>query len=215
MAVSPATRFSFDFGDLFQPPAEPLRVLEPAGEPVPARALPVAADRRPRWLGRLLPVLRRGDSMRVEIVVAPAPGFADHLASTLAAIYAAAGAGGGGSVLLWPGGLALGWDGLATVPPAPSQVVVACDLSAASVALAAEAGAERPGAWLVVNGALPAVLDRLGLEGDRLIALPLLGPREVAAESGAGALAGLSRSHRRASLGLAAALLRAHLLREG
>ena len=215
MAISPATRFSFDFGDLFPPPSEPLRVLEPVGEPAPAGALAVAANRRPAWLGRLLPVLRRGDSMRLEIVAAPAPGFADHLAGILAAVYAAAGAGAGGSVLLWPGGLALGWDGLATVPPTPSQVVIACDLSAASVALAAEARAERPDAWLVVNGALPAVLHRLGLEGDRLIALPLLGPREVAAEPGPGALAGLSRRHRWTSLALASELLRAHLLREG
>lgn len=211
MATDPVVRFDFDFGAMFE--TAPLRVLEVRGEPPPAEAVPVPSWPRPRWLGRLLPVLGRDHPLRLEILGSPAPGFADHLTCSLASIYASAGAESGAGVLAWPGGLAAGWGGLDRLPAEASPALIACDLSAASVALARAELALRPGAWLVTNGSIRASLDLLlPAQPGKLYPLPLLGARELAAQAAGIPPALASRRFGRACAALASAAMRAHLL---
>lgn len=190
VAATP-TRFTFTFAELSPVPADRvLRVL-----PAPSLALPggadlVAAEPRPRWMPRLLPVFRSREPMRIDVLSGAAPPFAARLRSALCAIYASAGAQAGLSVVAWAGGLGVGGPAIDGLPEAAHAVVVAAALERGSVAAAAELlrGLPADRAWLALEGDVPAADAALGvdalrsrLEEGRVVRVPLLGRRELAA----------------------------------
>ncbi len=190
MAAEGRTRFTFDFTELRpQARASPLRVLEPAVEPPPAGATKIAALPRPRWLGRLLPVFRTDEPLRVIIgAAAGSSRFAALLQDCLIHVIAAAGAEAGLQVLTWPGGFAVGTR-LDVVPTRPHAWVVTAELFADSVASVAEFVRTAPAAdvWLILNGDLPQLDPGVGLtrelagrlRPDHLRRMPLVSGAEM------------------------------------
>lgn len=216
MAVERSRRFNFDLSELEPEPEAPaLRVLEPALAEVPRGALAVPPPARPRWLGRLLPVFRARDTLRLEVRGEAAPGFAEHLLSGLAAVFSAAGGGAGVDVVRWQDGLAVGSGGPGWVPESPAEVLLPCDLSPGAVRAANSLAGSLAGARvrLVLNGDLPELDQVLDLKPGRLLVtrLPLLSRDELAplARGCPPALAG--PAYGRPLTALAREILRCHL----
>lgn len=219
MAVEPIPRFSFSFSDLGVPEAA-LRVLESSALPVPNGAEPVRPLPRPRWLPRLLPVFPAREPLLVELRSGAAPPFGARLVAGLSAIYAAAGAEAGVSVVAWVGGMAVGAHGVEAVPESPHAVLVAAALERQSVAAAAELVRSGPEGrtWLVLEGEVPAADAALGIDRllrllgrDRVVRLPVLGAGELRALASGGEPAMARRRAGLRHLDLAVRLVRAYL----
>ncbi len=176
-------RFSFDFGDLRRGPPE-LELVPPTLEPPPAYASAIPPASRPRWLPPLLPVFHAREPLRVTVAGADAPAWAWRLRSSLAALFASAGARAGLSVREWHDGFAVGagdLDQAASVPPA---VVVAaeCDPASLSCASRITSSYESERCFVAVHGAGGPALDRwIGPDTPRVLRFPAVGKPELAA----------------------------------
>lgn len=220
VAAESRFRFTFDFGELNPRRRDHgLRVLDPEVEAPPAGAVRIAPAPAPRWLGRLLPVFRCDEPLRV--VFGAGPGsmvFATILRDAIGALIAAAGAESGIAVMSWPAGLAVG-PRLDRIPLRPQAWIVAADLTPGSVVAAAHLLDSAPAgrAWLVLNGAIPRLDRDLGLKNgvfgtlapDRLVRLPMVGGSELASVA-AGISPGLEPRFGRPVRGLARAIVEAY-----
>lgn len=218
--IDPARRFRFQFADLAAIPEPQLTVLQAGATAAPGGAAMVAPLQRPRWLPLLLPVFRARDPLRVRVVGRASPAFAARLVSTLATIFASAGAEVGVQAIAWEHGFAVGAHGLDALPAGEHAIAVLAELEAGSVAEAARTlrSVDAGRAWLVLDGDVPALDGALGLRRaagwlppGRVVRLPLLGPGDLAGLR-RGVPPGMARAATgRAYLAFAAALARSYL----
>ena len=178
MVQAPAARFRFDFEDLRPAPLD-LRVV--GGRPaLPQSAVDVPpAARRPGWLPRLLPVFAAGEPLHVEVLGDSS--FGGLLLESLVALLATAGAEARVRVLLVDGGFVVGGPQLDTLPARPHVTLVPVDLTPRAVAAAIEDARTRPTPLLVLNGSLPRLDRHLGITGQALVRVPLVGRGELEA----------------------------------
>ena len=211
-------RFRFDFDDLAPAPRPALRVV-PLLEPAPALT-PVEAVTRPRWLGVMLPVIRRGEPLRARFAASGSPAHARLLRDMVACVIASAGATAGVRVVLCDDYLVAGCHGLDRVPEVAQVTVSVAEPMPWSVAAAREQLAALPQEerWLVLQGGRPELDAALGLGAEpfasmppaRIVRLPALSRRDLCSLFLAPSR-GLPASRLgRACAGLAAAILRSY-----